>query len=656
MHYYAVAVSGTPLPSLTYCSEQQLVAGARVLVPLGSRELVGIVLSETEQPEANFAIKSIIACLDAQPLWSSAEWALLNWCHRYYHADWGRLFETALPTQFRKHQERKRASKPLTAPTIGTAQLVELNEEQHLAVTQVQQYLNAFRAWLLMGVTGSGKTEVYAHLIHQQLQQGKQVLLLVPEIGLTTPMVQRLAKSLATEPLQLHSERTDVQRAKIWQLTRSGAPLLLIGTRSAIFVPLPNLGLILVDEEHDAAYKQQDSIRYHARDVALMRAKLQQVPILLGSATPSLESLANVERQRMHLLTLTQRANQHQLPSIHSIDMRQQPLDSALSPQLIQAMQQTLEAGQQVLLFLNRRGYAPVLMCHDCGHTMDCPACDIPYTFHRSQPNLRCHHCGKVDYHHQSCPNCAATAWHLVGQGTQKLEETLQLQFAGMPIMRIDRDSTQGKDTLTNLLDRIAQNEPCIILGTQMLAKGHDFSHIALVGIIDVDSALFARDFRSLERLAQMVTQVAGRAGRANIHGKVLLQTHQPHHPFVGMLLTQPYADIARYLLSERQEAELPPYAHSAWLLVEGKQLDRVQQQLNHLIAYANCPAVEIAGPMPALMHKRQHYFRELLWLQSTQRAALHGCITQLLDYLQQPKAQLSGVRVFLDVDPQDMP
>lgn len=656
-HHYLVAVSGTPLPALTYASDDLIAAGTRVLVPLAQRQLVGVVLTATEAPTDNqYAVKAIIAVLDEQPLWQEAELSLLAWCARYYHADWGRLLETALPPQLRLSKQPTRPAKTLNPPTRGQAALVSLNEEQQHASDKIAESFGQFKAWLLMGVTGSGKTEVYAQLIDQVLQQGQQVLMLVPEIGLTAPMVSRLAQRLNTEPVVLHSERTNSQRAQVWQLTRQGHPLLLIGTRSAIFAPLPKLGLVIVDEEHDSAYKQQDSIRYHARDVAIMRAKQQACPIVLGSATPSLESLANVDASKLHLLRLTQRANQQALPSMLTIDMRQQRLEGALSPQLLSAIEGTLAEQGQVLLFLNRRGYSPVLMCHDCGHTLDCPACEVPYTFHRHAPNLRCHHCGKVEHTPNTCPSCGSANWHLIGQGTQKVEEALQAHFPNTPVLRIDRDSTQGKDKLNNLFNQIRSGEPCIILGTQMLAKGHDFAGIALVGIIDVDSALFARDFRALERLAQLVVQVSGRAGRGEKAGQVLLQTHQPHHVFVQALLTKPYAEIAQQLLSERADTQLPPFSFSAWLLAEGKQLERVQMQLEKLLPLCQQSSVQVAGPMPALMHKRQHHYRELLWLQSEQRAALHVTIDDLLAFLQQPEGKVAGVRVFLDVDPQDMP
>lgn len=653
---YLIAVTGTPLPPLTYQGDDHLISGVRVVVPVGNRQQVGLVLGIDEAPVGKFDLRDIIAQIDENSLWTAQEIALLDWCGRYYHAPWGRVLETALPPALRQTTIATRTSKPLASPAVAIPQLATLNEEQAHAATTIAHSLNSFTPWLLEGITGSGKTEVYASLIADVLSQGKQALLLVPEIGLTPQMLARLEQRLGTQPVMLHSGMTDVARGKVWHLTRTGVPLLLIGTRSAIFAPLPHLGIIIVDEEHDASYKQQDSIRYHARDVALMRAKLQNCPVVLGSATPSLESLANVEQGKYQHLRLTQRANQQALPQLRTIDMRQQTIEGGLSPQLLSAIQTALDHDEQVLLFLNRRGYAPVLMCHDCGHTLDCPACDVPYTFHRSSPNLRCHHCGRVAHSPRECPKCGAQHWHLVGQGTQQLEEILAGHFPHTPILRIDSDSSMGKGKLAELLQQVRDGHAKLILGTQMLAKGHDFAGIQLVGIVDVDSALFARDFRTLERLAQLVTQVSGRAGRGEKAGQVLLQTHQPHHPFVNALLTQTYDDIAQDLLKERREAHLPPYGHSAWLMAEGKKLASVQQQLEQLRLLNQNSNVQVAGPMPALMHRRQYHYRELLWLQSDSRNALHHAITQCLDALNQPQVAVSGVRIFLDIDPQDMP
>ncbi len=655
LHAYSIAVASTPLPALTYLAEEGLQAGERVLVPIRQGQQVGLVLGRVETVDTGFTLKPIIARLDSAPLWQPNELALLHWCSRYYHAHWGRLLDTVLPTVLRKPRQSSKPLKVLPVSPIAAPNLLPLTPEQ-AEVTERLKQQQGFVVSLLEGVTGSGKTEVYAHLIADQLACGKQVLLLVPEIGLTPQILQRLATRLSITPLALHSGMSDGMRARTWLATATGVPLLLIGTRSAVFAPLPNLGLIIIDEEHDTAYKQQDSIRYHARDVAVMRGRFQSCPVLLGSATPSLESLNNVQQAKYAHFHLTQRANQRPLPVLEGIDLRQQVLTAGLSPQLIRRVEQSLADGDQVLLFLNRRGYAPVLMCHDCGHTLDCPACDLPYTFHRSAPNLRCHHCGKVSFPPKVCPSCGAQHWHLLGQGTQQVEEVLHGLFPNTVIARIDRDSTQGKDRLANLLADIASGEVRLILGTQMLAKGHDFAGIGLVGILDVDGALFARDFRALERLAQLVTQVSGRTGRGQKAGRVLLQTHQPHHPFVQSLLTQGYAHIAKGLLAERAQAQLPPFGFSAWVMAEGKQLTRVQTQLQQLAQTLQGFSISVAGPIPALMHRRQNYYRELLWLQAEQRSQLHHAITHLLDRLNQPAMQVSGVRLMFDIDPQDMP
>lgn len=655
--HYRIAVTGTPLPPLTYASATPLMIGIRVLVPLGNRIQVGLVLAEDTQPNHDFAIKDVIQALDQQPLWNSEEIALLDWCSRYYHATWGSLLDTALAPSLKKPPSRN--PRRLKRPEPTQAAPLQLNAQQADIATTIKHQFGRFSVHLIEGVTGSGKTEVYVDLIQQTLMTGKQALLLVPEIGLTPQMVERLTQRLGQAPLLLHSNVADGQRGKVWLYCQQGTPLLLVGTRSAVFAPLPKLGLIIVDEEHDSAYKQQDGIRYHARDVAIMRSKLQDCPIVLGSATPSLESLYNVVQGHYHWHQLTLRANAKPLPPIQLIDIRQQPLTAGLSPALIQKIQATLDNNEQVLLFLNRRGYAPVLMCHDCGHTLDCQACDAPFTFHRQSPHLRCHHCGRVEYQQpNSCPHCGAQHWQLVGQGTQQLEEALYGLFPHTTITRLDRDSLTQKDSLSIQLQQAKQNtQGQILLGTQLLAKGHDISGITLVGIVDVDGALFARDFRALERLAQLVTQVAGRAGRGDKSGEVYLQTHHPQHPFVQSLLSQTYHQIAQDLLVERRQAQLPPVTFSAYLLVEGKKLQAVQQQCRQLLENAVLPdTVQLAGPIPALMHKRQHHYRELLWLQSTNRRQLHQAIHHLLDLLNLPRVRMTGVTVRWDIDPQDMP
>lgn len=629
-----------------------------MVVPVGKRELVGLIINTQAVVPPNIELKQILAQLDDTPIWQSSELALLHWCSHYYHANWGRVLETALPTVLRKVKQTSRPAKPLVLPPAEPSNLFPLNAEQAQAVSEVQKHKKhkGFSTSLLDGVTGSGKTEVYAHLIADCIAQGQQVLLLVPEIGLTPQLKSRLSHTLGQTPLTLHSGMTDVQRAKVWRFLRTGKACLVIGTRSAIFAPLPNLGLIIVDEEHDPSFKQQEGIRYHARDVAVMRGHLQDCPVLLGSATPSLESLHNAQQGKYHLIRLRNRANNRPLPRIEGIDLRKQQLTGGLSPHLIRLIGESLSAGDQVLLFLNRRGYAPVLMCHECGHTLDCPACETPYTFHRSAPNLRCHHCGKVSYPPTVCPKCGQQHWHLVGQGTQQLEEVLTGLFPNVPFIRIDRDNTQGKEKLDQLLKEIRSGEAKLILGTQMLAKGHDFAGIGLVGIVDVDGALFARDFRALERLAQLVTQVAGRTGRGDKAGRVLLQTHHPEHAFIQSLLAQSYQQIAQNLLQERAQAHLPPFGFSAWVMAEGKQLASVQRQLITLYEPLKSLPINIAGPIPALMHRRQYHYRELLWLQADTRPQLHHAITQLLDQLNQPNIQQSGVRILVDIDPQDMP
>ncbi|WP_312928512.1 replication restart helicase PriA, partial [Stutzerimonas nitrititolerans] len=393
-----------------------------------------------------------------------------------------------------------------------------LNGEQRAAFEAVRAGLGRFQPFLLAGVTGSGKTEVYLQLIHQVLQAGKQALILIPEINLGPQTLARFEKRFNARIALLHSNISDRERLDAWLAARDGEADIIIGTRSALFTPLKNPGLIILDEEHDASYKQQEGLRYHARDLAVVRARQENLPILLGSATPSLESLHNAHAGRYALLKLTQRAGGAQPPRFLRLDIKSRPLDSGISGPLQQAMAQTLAAGQQVLVFLNRRGFAPSLLCHDCGHV--------------ERPPL-------------NCPECASVDLRPVGAGTERAEERLGILFPDFPVLRIDRDSTSRKGAMEQLFGTINRGEPCLLVGTQMLAKGHHFPRVTLVAILDADGGLFSADFRASERMAQLIVQVAGRAGRAEEAGKVIIQTHLADHPLLVQLTEQGYFAFA---------------------------------------------------------------------------------------------------------------
>jgi len=535
-----------------------------------------------------------------------------------------------------------------------------LNGEQRLAYEAVRAG-SGFHCYLLEGVTGSGKTEVYLQLIRATLEAGRQALLLIPEINLGPQTLGRFEQRFNARIALLHSALTDRERMDIWLAARDGELDIVVGTRSALFTPLKHPGLIIVDEEHDASYKQQEGLRYHARDLALVRARLENLPVVLGSATPSLESLHNAEQGRYAHLRLSLRAGGAQPPRFERLDVRSRPLDSGLSQPLLKAMGATLERGQQVLVFLNRRGFAPTLLCHDCGWLAQCPRCDARMTYHRGSGELRCHHCDQRQVPPRHCPSCGKLDLRPVGAGTERAEERLQLLFPDIPVLRIDRDTTARKDALGKLLKTIHSGAPCILVGTQMLAKGHHFPKVTLVAVLDADSGLFSADFRASERMAQQIVQVAGRAGRAEEPGQVLIQTHLADHPLMVQLAEEGYPAFARQALQERRSAGLPPFAYLALLRADAHRQDQVENFLEAAYHVAEglavnlaLPQVELLGPVPAPMERRAGRYRAQLLLQSSSRAPLHrllGIWTAQLESL--PEAR--QVRWSLDVDPIDL-
>ncbi len=532
----------------------------------------------------------------------------------------------------------------------------QLNSYQQQAVQQVQSHLTEFYPCLLDGVTGSGKTEVYLQLIQRVLEQGRQALILVPEINLTPQMLQRFQQRFRVPIAIFHSKLTEQERLHTWLLAREGEAPIVIGTRSAIWTPLKNPGLFIVDEEHDTSYKQQDHFRYSARDVAVVRAQQAGVPILLGSATPSLESLYNAQQQRYRYLSLPERAGRAVHPRYRVVDMRKLPQSSlGLSPQLKKAIQARLDQEQQVLLFINRRGYAPILTCYECGWVANCGQCDARLTYHAASKTLLCHHCGAVQLLASVCPQCQHPKVHLVGLGTERIEERLQSHFSKVKILRIDSDSTRAKQAMQNILEHIHSGESAILVGTQMLAKGHHFPKVTLVGIINLDGGLYGIDFRSTERMAQLLIQVAGRAGRADEPGEVIVQTHHPDHPLLTLLIQQGYGAFSQAALQERQQAELPPYSHLALMRAEAASLQVAQDFLSaakDLGKDLGPGEVNFWGPVPAPMEKRANWYRAQLLLQAGQRDSLYRFLTAWLPKLSSATAQL---RWSLDVDPQDL-
>jgi len=552
---------------------------------------------------------------------------------------------------------------------LGDAPNHVLNEEQQQAVKAVTQLPDkTFKAFLVEGVTGSGKTEVYLGMIEQAIKQGKQALVLVPEIGLTPQMVSRFNAFLQKPIATLHSGMNDSERLCAWHLVRTGQVNVLLGTRSAIFAPFKNLGLCIIDEEHDLSFKQQEGFRYSARDLMIRRAFDLKIPVVLGSATPALETLHNAKTGRYAYLQLKQRAANAQMPSIKLLDIRGEKVQEGVTAPLKNAMQKHLKAGGQVLLFLNRRGFAPVLMCHDCGWQAQCPSCDSNMTLHQaafpsSADTLRCHHCGHQAFAPQACPSCECTEFVKVGQGTERLTETVTEWFPEQRIVRIDRDTTRLKGKMKELTDLARSGEADILIGTQMLAKGHHFPNVTLVGLIDIDQGLFGADFRAPERMAQLILQVAGRAGRGKKAGEVLIQTHHPDHPMLKTLISQGYDQFAINALEERKTASLPPFKFQIMLRAEANYAHDAMRFLNELKSAllqmqspsaTDTQSLEVWGPVSAPMERRQGRYRYQLLLQSKERSQLHKLWNQVEPYVySSPLAR--KVRWSIDVDPQEM-
>ena len=697
-----------------------ILPGSRVLVPFGRGQAVGVVVATGVEPSVGTAkLKRALRALDEEPLLDAELMQTLAWAADYWLGAPGEAYANALPLALREARplpalgeqawslttagrsaldagSRRGASQALLAEladgALGAAELdaclpgwraaarrllaaglVErgertashaiatrpaptLSDEQRLAVDAVAASLGGFQPFLLDGVTGSGKTEVYLALIEQALAQGRQSLLLIPEIGLAPQTLRRVRERLGVPVEVIHSNLAEGERARAWLRARSGEAKVIVGTRSAVFTPLPHAGLVIVDEEHDSAYKQQEGFRYHARDLAVVRARALGVPVLLGSGTPSLESLANVEAGRYRALHLRARPGAVRAPTVQIVDMRAQRLDHGLSPSLLAAVAETVARGEQALVFKNRRGYAPVLLCHACGWHADCPHCERPLTLHAGRRQLVCHHCDFRQRIPPACPACGYTELKPQGQGTERLEEALIARFPDVPVLRIDRETTRRRDAFEHLLDRLRdESKPAILVGTQMLAKGHDLPNLTLVAIVGVDEGLVSIDFHASERLAQQLVQVAGRAGRAAKPGRVLLQTHHPEHPLLRELLAHGYATAARTLLDERRRSALPPYAHQALLRAEAAQRATVDGFLAAAVA-ALPPnhGLQLAGPMPAPMPMRAGHQRGQLLLESTNRRTLHAALKPWAAQLARlPTARKA--RWSLDVDPIDL-
>ena len=535
---------------------------------------------------------------------------------------------------------------------IAALDSLTLNDDQQKALATLRTS-DGFGAYLIDGVTGSGKTEVYLQRMRDVIDQGRQVLVLAPEIGLTPQLVNRLRSRLGIEPALLHSRLTDIERLAAWRAARSGSARLVVGTRSAIFTPLKNAGLIVVDEEHDHSFKQQEGLRYSARDLAIVRAKHLDVPVILGTATPTLEMLQHCRGGDYEHIRLPVRAGGAKSPSIRLIDTVRSPATDGISEPLGDAISSHLKAGGQALIFLNRRGFAPVLICASCGHIAGCERCDSRLTVHARSKQLRCHHCGAARALDTRCGECGETVTPL-GEGTERLEEALSTRFPGRAITRVDSDSTQRKGAMDEALERATRGDADILVGTQMLSKGHHFPKLTLVGIVNADQGLFGTDFRSGERMAQSIVQVAGRAGRESRQGEVLIQTAFPEHKFWSTLIEGGYSQVSDEALAEREITRWPPFTRLALIRSAAhRHADALEflEVARRTAADRADETLRILGPVDAPMARKAGRYRAQLLLQSGDRQALHKLLRELRPALEQDPAARK-VRWSIDVDP----
>ncbi len=651
-----------PLPRLfDYTADDATAAdiGRCVRVPFGHGEKVGMIVGLAEHsahaPDKLKPASMILRDLPALP----RDWIELGeFCSRYYQQPLGAVLSMALPPYLRRGKlPRPKKRPPADMPPATTpAQLPELLPEQAAAVTSISANFGRFGCVLLHGITGSGKTEVYLRLIAEVLAQGHQALMLVPEIALTPQLEGRVAARFPhAHIVSAHSGLAEAARARGFIDALEGRADILLGTRLAVFTPLPRLGLIIVDEEHDASFKQQEGLRYSARDIAVWRANQRGVPILLGSATPSLETFYHARPGgRYAHLTLTRRAVAEAPPSVRCVDTRREKLQDGLSSALIAALDERLARGEQSLIFLNRRGYAPVLSCPACGWVSRCRRCAANLVVHLADRRLRCHHCGLEEHIPKQCPDCGNLDIHAFGRGTQRLEETLGARFPQARILRVDRDSANTPSKWQALLDTIHAGAADILIGTQMLAKGHDFPMLTLVGVVGADAALFAADFRAPERLFSQLMQVGGRSGRAALPGEVLIQTEYPGHPLYQALIAHDYPSFARTLLDERQSAGFPPFTFQVLLRAEARALEDSLAFLKQAVDLARPllhEGVSLYDPVPMRMYRVMSLERAQLLAESPSRPALQAFLAAWVEQLYALKTPRE-LRWHIDVDP----
>ena len=636
----------------------EIARGALVIVPFGRSRKVGVVVGHSDRSDIpRERLREVESSIDDVAPFTETELELFEFCASYYQRALGEVIAASLPPRLRQVSRRRLPAIPPAAAAPRFTTPVTPTPEQRAAIAAVLEGRDRFHPVLLQGVTGSGKTEVYLHLIADAIARGRQALMLVPEIGLTPQFEDHVRERFpGTTLYAAHSHLGQGERASAWLAAQSGAAQVVLGTRLAVLMPFRDLGLVIVDEEHDASYKQQEGLRYSARDVAVRRAQRLGIPVVLGSATPSLESVANARDGRYLLARLDARAAAGAaMPAIRTVDTRADKPQDGLSHALLLAMRERLARGEQSLVFLNRRGFSPVLFCRACNWHSTCTRCSANLVLHRRDAELRCHHCGHRERVPAKCPSCGSVDLAPVGHGTQRLEESLAAALPGARIARVDRDSTARKGSLRKVLDQVRAGDIDVLVGTQMLSKGHDYPNLTLVGVLDSDSALFSADFRASERLFAQLVQVSGRAGRAERPGEVLIQTDFPQHPLYAAVARHDFDRFAADALDDRRIAGFPPFAFAALLRAESKKAGEALKFLQAAAAEARRLGgeVEVFDPVPAPLERKAGFERAQLMVRAATRAALQPFLAAWRSALLATGER--RVRWSLDVDPQEL-
>ncbi|HYR89809.1 MAG TPA: primosomal protein N' [Terriglobia bacterium] len=658
-----VAVCLPLMRTFAYRIKEPVEIGCRVVVPFRKREVEGFVVGLRTEPPRNIEVHSIESLIDRAPLVRPEIFELCRWISEYYVSPPGEVLKSALPPGISaKHVER--GLKPAT--TFGNNNVVAgfsprpiLTQDQIAACTAIQS-ARGFHTILLHGITGSGKTEIYMRAAEHCLSAGKTSLILVPEIGLTPQLTNRFAERFPGRTAVLHSSLTRRQRIDEWLRIYNGEIPIVIGTRSAVFSPLQNLGLIVVDEEHETSYKQEEVPRYSARDTAVMRGKLAQAAVVLGSATPSMESFRNAESKKYEYIALKTRVEDRPLPAVEIVNMRDEyqaeGRQVVFSRRLLQALTERLERREQAMILLNRRGYAAFLLCRHCGFTFQCNACSVAMTYHRSIDKLLCHYCGLARRPPARCPECDSEYIHYVGEGTERLEAELKTLFPDARVGRIDRDTMRHMRDYERVLGGFAAGDIEVLVGTQMIAKGHDFPRVTLVGVIGADTALSLPDFRAAERTFQLLTQVAGRSGRGDQPGEVVIQSYFPDHYTFQLACSQRFEDFYARESRYRKAMFYPPFTALAGIMVMDRDPGRaakIARQVGEFLDTLRSNSIRILGPAPAPVERIKRVHRHQLLIKSSSRSVLHRILGQLQAHLEE--AKIGPTRVIVDVDPMSL-